>query len=121
MAVSNSTGSQIINILIGLGMPWAISNIAGKTIRVEGMNPLKLMAGFQFFNVATYTSLLLLPTIHTWRPGDHSKASLGKKKGIVLLCTYLAVLLAAGPSLLFVAQHENATQTPSLIPAGLWG
>ena len=27
MAVSNSTGSQIINILIGLGMPWAIAAI----------------------------------------------------------------------------------------------
>merc|ERR1712100_675080 len=27
MAVSNSTGSQIINILIGLGLPWFISNL----------------------------------------------------------------------------------------------
>ena len=36
MAVSNSTGSQIINILIGLGLPWLISNMGGQQISVEG-------------------------------------------------------------------------------------
>ena len=44
MAVSNSCGSQIINILIGLGLPWLITNMAGKQITVKGVAPLRLMA-----------------------------------------------------------------------------
>ena len=107
MAVSNSCGSQIINILIGLGLPWLITNMAGKQITVKGVAPLRLMAGFQFGNVATYTAFLVLPTIQTWRPGDHSKASLGKQKGGLLLCWYLAVLIICAPLLLGISSTRD--------------
>ena len=41
MAVSNSCGSQIINICMGLGLPWFITNSAGHHIRVNGhRNPI---------------------------------------------------------------------------------
>ena len=102
MAVSNSTGSQIINILIGLGLPWLITNMAGRTVNVHGVGSLRVMASFQAVNVAIYFSLLLLPTIHTWRPGDHSKASLGKRKGRILMATYVTALTVCAPILLAI-------------------
>ena len=60
------------------------------------------MAGFQFFNVILYTSLLLLPTYQTWKPGDHSKAELGPRKAKLLMGTYLGVLVLAAPLLLSI-------------------
>ena len=95
MAVSNSTGSQIINILIGLGLPWLLTNLSGRTVPIPmpSVSTLHLMADLQGGNVLVYTSLLLLPTIRSWRPGDHSKASLGPQKGKVLLGAYLSLLV----------------------------
>jgi len=92
MAVSNSTGSQIINILIGLGLPWVITNAAGLDVSVGLVDSLALMATMQLANVLIYFCLLLLPTMHTWRPGDHSKASLGRHKGIALMSVYVLAL-----------------------------
>lgn len=103
MAVSNSTGSQIINICIGLGLPWLITNIAGRSVPVPGVDTLRIIGGFQAANVAIYFSLLLLPTIQTWRPGDHSKAALSRRKGAILLATYVLVLLICAPILFHVA------------------
>ena len=40
MAISNSCGSQITNILFGLGLPWTMANVIGKSRgRVPGVNP----------------------------------------------------------------------------------
>ena len=40
MAISNSCGSQITNILFGLGLPWLLANVIGKGRgRVPGVNP----------------------------------------------------------------------------------
>lgn len=41
MAVSNSTGSQIVNILIGLGLPWFLSALAGHPIEISGHQKLQ--------------------------------------------------------------------------------
>jgi len=92
MAVSNSTGSQIINILIGLGFPWALTNMAGQQVSVSLIGSLNVMANMQLTNVCLYMSILLLPTIQTWKPGDHSKASLGWQKGFFLMCLYMSAL-----------------------------
>ena len=51
------------------------------------------MAFVQAGCVLVNISLILLPTAHTWRPGDHRKATLGRKKAVVLLCTYVAALV----------------------------
>jgi len=93
MAVSNSTGSQIINILIGLGMPWLFSNLAGRQIAIPTAGLLRGMARIQACNVLVYLSLILLPTVKTWRPGDHSKATLGRQQGFVLVGVYVCALL----------------------------
>ena len=40
MAISNSCGSQITNILFGLGLPWMLANVIGiGKKRVAGVNP----------------------------------------------------------------------------------
>lgn len=89
MAVSNSCGSQIINILVGLGLPWFITNAAGSPIEIKGHGDLQLMSLLQGGNLLVFFVLLLLATAHTWRPGDHRKATLGRAKGAVLLGTYV--------------------------------
>merc|ERR1711871_1018011 len=54
MAVSNAIGSQIINILIGLGLPWLITDLASKggCIRLLSHVSLQYAATFQFCVVA---------------------------------------------------------------------
>ena len=47
MAVSNSCGSQILNILVGLGLPWFITNAAGSPIEIKGHGDLQLMSLLQ--------------------------------------------------------------------------
>ena len=92
MAVSNSTGSQIINILIGLGLPWLISTMASVPVPVHRPAQILQMAAFQGANVFLYLSLVLFVTWRTWRRGDHSKASLGRRKGAALVALYVVVL-----------------------------
>ena len=60
MAVSNSTGSQIINILIGLGLPWLISTMASVPVPVHRPAQILQLAAFQGANV--FLSLSLAPS-----------------------------------------------------------
>lgn len=53
---------------------------------------LQVMAYFQVMNVSVYTLLLLLSTAPTWQPGNHSKATLNRRKGIVLISVHLVGL-----------------------------
>ena len=92
MAVSNSCGSQIINILVGLGLPWFLSNSAGIPIDIQEHQDLKLMAVFQSGIMMFFAAVMLVSTAHTWRPGDHRKAVLGKGKGTALLAAYIACI-----------------------------
>ena len=73
MAVSNSCGSQIINILIGLGLPWTLSCLGGRDIKVGDHEQIQVMAYFQGANVLVFVSMILFTTYKTWRRGDHSK------------------------------------------------
>lgn len=85
MAVSNSFGSQIINILIGLGMPWAISNAAGMPIHIGDVWHIRLMGGLQACNVVALFSVLLGIALTSCE----SKAVLTRTKGGVLLLMYI--------------------------------
>ena len=77
-----------INILVGLGLPWFITNSAGYPIEIKRHQDLELMSLLQGCNLAVFFGLLLLATWHTWRPGDHRKATLGRTKGAALLASY---------------------------------
>lgn len=107
MAVSNTTGSQIINILVGMGVPFLMVNLVGRDVAVSNIDELRAMARFQYINVFVFISLLLLPTVHTWRPGDHSKATLTRQKGIALICTYVIVVVVFA-ILLFSSREESS-------------
>lgn len=90
MAVSNSFGSQIINILIGLGMPWAISNAAGTPIHIGDVWHIRLMGGLQACNVFALFLVLLGVALTS----GESKAVLTRRKGGVLLVMYIAGVAA---------------------------
>ena len=94
MAISNSCGSQITNILFGLGLPWTLSNIAssveeGTAVCIDEHNELTIAAGFQFFNLASFISVVLLTALAT----QADKALLTKMKGYILISVYV---VAAG-------------------------
>ena len=112
MAVSNSCGSQIINILIGLGLPWAITNATGSDIVLKGHADLQLMALFLGGCCLVFAALLVFATAHTWRPGDHRKAQLGPAKGKALLCTY-ALCVAGYPAARLAWGGDTPLGTPA--------
>jgi len=86
MAVSNSFGSQIINILIGLGMPWTMSCTAGQPIALTDVAHIRIMGCIQAVHVAVIFSALLGVAF----AGGHTKAVLSKGKGAGLLAMYAA-------------------------------
>ena len=90
MAVASATGSQVINILIGLGLPWQISTSFGKPVRIMKHAELAYMSRFMFGCVAAYVAVLLLPTIPSW--GRRGRATLGKREGWILIAVYFAVV-----------------------------
>lgn len=85
MAVSNSFGSQIINILIGLGVPWTMSNAAGIPIHVGDIRHIHVMGALQACNVSALFTVLLGIAFTC----GQSKAVLNRKKGGVLLLMYI--------------------------------
>lgn len=90
MAVSNSFGSQIINILIGLGVPWAISNAAGTAIHVGDVWHIRVMGGLQACNVFALFTVLLGVALTC----GEEKAVLTRRKGGVLLLMYISGVVA---------------------------
>eukprot|EP01064_Diplonema_japonicum_P002231 TRINITY_DN11420_c0_g1_i1.p1 TRINITY_DN11420_c0_g1~~TRINITY_DN11420_c0_g1_i1.p1 ORF type:complete len:735 (+),score=57.64 TRINITY_DN11420_c0_g1_i1:97-2205(+) len=91
MACSNAIGSQNVNVFIGLGLPWLISNLAkGEHIHVENVTALQGAAYFQAGGVCLNVGMTLgLAYYHKL-----NKASLGKQKGIALVCAYFGVIAA---------------------------
>merc|ERR1719474_1970550 len=59
MAVSNCQGTQVINIGIGLGLPWLMTNVSGRTVTVCGRDILQISAVFQIAIVLS--NFILLP------------------------------------------------------------
>jgi len=40
MAVASAVGSQVINVLVGLGLPWLLSSSAGREVAIKGRSEL---------------------------------------------------------------------------------
>jgi Ca2+/Na+ antiporter len=106
MAVSNALGSQIINIAIGLGLPWllATSLESDGSIQVTDHDDIQIAGYFQFGAVLVNVTLLLGSA---WYFGDN-KAKLTAQKGKILACTYLAVIV----SYIIVMLVEHAGEEP---------
>eukprot|EP00499_Haloplacidia_sp_CaronLabIsolate_P014871 CAMPEP_0196770158 /NCGR_PEP_ID=MMETSP1104-20130614/971_1 /TAXON_ID=33652 /ORGANISM="Cafeteria sp., Strain Caron Lab Isolate" /LENGTH=554 /DNA_ID=CAMNT_0042140267 /DNA_START=124 /DNA_END=1788 /DNA_ORIENTATION=- len=88
MAVGNATGSQVINILIGLGLPWLLSNLSGRRVHVTDHKHLQTAAFFQAGNVVV-SFVLLVGLAMAMRL---NKARLYKRKGVVMLCAYVCAV-----------------------------
>ena len=99
--------AQIINILIGLGLPWTLASLSGRPVLIRAHKEIKLMATIQACNVAFNVALILLPTWRTWKRGDHSKASLGKRKAVALLAAYATALVVYAAHLFSVGDREE--------------
>jgi Ca2+/Na+ antiporter len=61
MAIANVVGSQVINILIGLGLPWFISSSIGSDVKVKGYRDLSGASAFLMFDVVMVCLLLIAP------------------------------------------------------------
>ena len=60
MAVSNAIGSNVFDILLGLGLPWCISTVCfGGVVRVDASN-LTPMAAVLFSTLALVYAVVML-------------------------------------------------------------
>lgn len=81
MAISNAVGSNIFDILIGLGLPWAIGLLVyGKHIQVGTENLLSSV----FLLFATVIAVFFVMVLRKW--------SIGPKAGWLLIGLYLLYL-----------------------------
>jgi len=95
MAVANSCGSQITNILLGLGLPWLIADIRADAtvgskgyVRVPDHTNLQVASLFQFANLALFVVALLLMAAVKQTP----KAQLTRQKALLFMGAYVACL-----------------------------
>ena len=66
MAVASAVGSQVMNILIGLGVPWLLSTSVGIPIPIVDTAQLSVMTYLMVACWVVYVAVLLLPTLPTW-------------------------------------------------------
>lgn len=88
MAVSNAIGSNIFDILIGLGLPWALA------VMIRNQNIQAETTGFEFSLTLLFLSVVaifLILVLQKWR--------LGKMAGLFLISLYLIYLLWSGYSI----------------------
>lgn len=90
MAVSNCQGTQVINICLGLGLPWAMTIFSGNTITLN--RSLVPPAMFQFLLVFINMGLLLGSAICQGLP----KAILCRTKSVMLVLTYVSCVSGMG-------------------------
>jgi len=81
MAISNAIGSNIFDILIGLGLPWAIVGLGGKIVPVatENLNSSIILL------FATVASVLFFLMAKKWR--------IGRLAGISLISIYVLYVI----------------------------
>lgn len=84
MAVSNAVGSNIFDILIGLGVPWMLYlNLAGKELEVKTENLISSVL-LLFFTVIALLALLAA-----------QKFRIGRWSGLFLIALYIGYLVFA--------------------------
>ena len=98
MAVANSCGSQITNILVGLGLPWFFADLGSDGrgdglagyVAVKDHAHLQVAAFFQFSNLTLFVVVLLLMAVLQ----NTKKAQLTKTKGAIFLAAYLICIVS---------------------------
>merc|ERR1719188_1767085 len=84
MAVSNALGSNIFDILCGLGLPWLISLLMGKPIVFLGVGRLLYWVFLLMWVLVAFMSVVV---IGGWK--------LSKRVGVVLITMYVGYVLWA--------------------------
>ena len=92
MAVGNAFGSQIINICIGLGLPWFLVGLTGGSTPVTGHKFIQTSAFFQVGNLLINFTLLSGAMIVF----KQKKVMLTRAKGAALLVTWLLIQILYG-------------------------
>ncbi len=93
MAVSNAIGSQVINIAIGLGLPWLIATASeknGEVFQITDHDQIQVAAYFQLGAVTI--NFLLLLGLAVYR--KENKALLTRTKGYILITCYVIIVAA---------------------------
>jgi len=103
MAVASAVGSQVINVLIGLGVPWACATGAGVKVKLPENGELIELMYLMYACVGVYLLTLLAPTIPTW--GREGRVLLGRTQGWILFGAYG---LIAGGYAVQIALHRSA-------------
>eukprot|EP00659_Diplonema_papillatum_P017577 gene17577-27062_t len=97
MACANAMGAQNINVFIGLGLPWLISGVVrGEVVVFDDPDILRLTTVFCFAAAFLFLSMTLLAALVQCR----NKATLGYRKGKILIGFYFVVLTAYAVSVL---------------------
>lgn len=79
MAVSNAVGSNVFNILFGLGIPWMLVLVFSKdSVAVGTAN----LTSSVLLLLATVIAIIFLLIVRKWR--------IGQKSGLVLIALYIA-------------------------------
>lgn len=82
MVVSNAVGSNVFNVLFGLGFPWLLVLILrGGTVPVSADN----LFGSVILLFATVVSIIFLLVVRNWK--------IGQRAGLVLIGLYLAYVV----------------------------
>ena len=92
--------ARIVNILIGLGLPWMVAALSGSPTRVPGHETLQVAAYFLSGGVAMNVLVILAPLLCS----GANKATLSRARGWVLLGGYLAA--AGGFCVYLIATHR---------------
>merc|ERR1711879_25714 len=90
MAVSNCQGTQVINICMGLGLPWTMTILGGSEIKLN--KSLVPPAIFQLMLVLVNIFVMLGTAVCQGLP----KAILDKKRAIALIITYCTCITGLG-------------------------
>ena len=113
MAVASAVGSQVMNILIGLGVPWSISTSAGLPITIPDGDELTMMIGLMCVCIVVYLAAVLVPSVGTW--GRWGRATLDRTQGWLLFATYA---LVAAIYLCWFLMWPHPSQAPKHVKHG---
>ena len=96
LAVANCVGAQVVNICVGLGLPWLLSALWGQPVVLAGHAEVQTLVWFHVAGITFFSSitlgLVVLPLLYS-QPIE-PKATLTPAKGLVLLLFYFILLIS---------------------------
>jgi Ca2+/Na+ antiporter len=101
MAISSCIGAQVVNVGVGLGLPWIIVTGAGLDVPLEWPNGLAWMAYAQRANSCIVLGILIISSVFTL----DKKAEMTGPIAFVFILLYISAIGALG---MWTFDHERA-------------